>query len=343
MKFFKPYRYLLIGAALVTLLGATASQAASGTITFDPAQTAGLGKGRIVTTEWDHTLDSDPWNPNPLPNATYDVFAGDNSLLNVRIKAENFSSDSHLGVLFDSESSQFQSDLDLQRTDGTWDKGNLGNSELGHLLIIQEDGLDLRGPDGNGNNDDPNGWLDVNAANLSGDGSECSGQFGCTGKIDDEGSHPAGVFNLKFGENIRRLGIDLVDIEGPTEFQMPNGIPTTRAELMSLLDLEQGGYAAAGLNAAGDVVDFVSFSDLVDVTNARGYYDETIAFGNNSANRVKPITFSEGVMEVIISLGGSGAIDNIFFDTQVVPEPGTLILLGTGLLGLVAYKRRNNA
>ena len=142
---------------------------------------------------------------------------------------------------------------------------------------------------------------------------------------DDEGSNPAGSITFAFDGLISSFGFHLVDIEN-------NGA-------------EQGGYFAAFYS--GDVeVGSVTFGDLTTASHA--FYDPTITFGNNSVNRVQPFLASDSFFAssnpyfdmVIISLGGSGAVDNVVFSPVPVPEPGTLLLLGTGLAGLAGYCRR---
>ena len=43
---------------------------------------------------------------------------------------------------------------------------------------------------------------------------------------------------------------------------------------------------------------------------------------------------------VDISGNNNEAIDTVFFHDRVTPEPGTLVMLGTGLLGAIGYGRR---
>ncbi len=117
----------------------------------------------------------------------------------------------------------------------------------------------------------------------------------------------------------------------------------------SLIDIETNEH---GINASvmffndGILVGTVPFSDLIDAGTP--FFDPTIEFGDSSANHVQPISFfSEGdpleFNEARLVLQGSGAIDNIFFEsvTGPVPAPGPLSLLLCSLLTAVGRRRRN--
>ena len=84
----------------------------------------------------------------------------------------------------------------------------------------------------------------------------------------------------------------------------------------------------------------VGFGDFINP--ASPFYDPTIDYGNNSANRIDPIFASElGLSQfdsVVINLGGSGAVDNINFNA--VPEPATMLLLGAGLVTIAGIGRK---
>ena len=73
-----------------------------------------------------------------------------------------------------------------------WNGGNLVGTDLGNVLIIQE------------NNNFRNG-VAVNP--------------------DDEGSRPAGEFRFNFTAGVTSFGLDLVDIEGPSEYGNGGGVP----------------------------------------------------------------------------------------------------------------------
>ncbi len=155
---------------------------------------------------------------------------------------------------------------------------------------------------------------------------------GIVNNPDDEGSRPdAGSLFFEFEEPIVEFGFDLVDVEGAAEITASTGY-----------------FAAFYLD--GVLVDQVSFADFI--TPGSGYYDPTVAYGNNSANRITPITSAQlGVVnfdKVEVNFGGSAGIDNLRWEhegppQEPVPEPGTSALFGLGMLGLVQRSRRKRA
>ncbi len=136
---------------------------------------------------------------------------------------------------------------------------------------------------------------------------------------DDEGSRPAGDLIFDFSSTISQFGFDVIDIEGVIEES-------------SSIEFFRGGSSVASVN-------FAEFT-----TGASMFFDATVVFGNNHANRVSPITegdliaagfgsASGGFDRVVIHVGGSAAFDNV-----TIPAPSGVALLGLG--GLVASRRR---
>lgn len=168
---------------------------------------------------------------------------------------------------------------------------------------------DLEGPAWSGGNlaasNTPLGKVLILATNNTGAGD------GILDNPNDEGARPAGSITFSFAQAIGSFGFDLVDIEDV---------------ILEASSLE--------FSLNGQSVGTVGLTDFVDSNSA--FYDASIVFGNNFANRFNPITAGDlGSLfdEVTLNLGGSGAIDNI-----LIPAPGVLALVGMG--GLVAIRRR---
>ncbi|RNC82573.1 MAG: hypothetical protein ED559_12585 [Phycisphaera sp.] len=130
---------------------------------------------------------------------------------------------------------------------------------------------------------------------------------------DDEISRPSGTIDLSFATSVPVFGLDIIDIEGVVEEE-------------SSLDFYSNG------NIVG-TVNFTAFTD-----NVSAYFDPSVQFGNNHANRIQPIPAADfgvlGFDRVVINVGGSSA-----YDTFVVPSPSSAVLLSAGLL-LGIRKRR---
>ena len=145
---------------------------------------------------------------------------------------------------------------------------------------------------------------------------------------DDEGTRPAGTIQLGFESPISRFGFDLLDVEGvDEEFNLV-------------------------FSSGDDVIATVPFSEFVD--NEDGlFFDDTIEFGNNSANRIVPISTTrlraftgddtiESFDQIAINLGGSGAVDNIRFE-NFVPEPTSAVSWLVICATFVGFRRRQGS
>ena len=143
---------------------------------------------------------------------------------------------------------------------------------------------------------------------------------GLIDRPDDEAHRPAGDMRFEFSTPVTSFGFDLMDVEGPEEYG------------------NNGGYFAS-FYRDGDLERRIGFSEFV--TPGSAFYDPTVQFGNNSANRIQPITAQRLGMPhfdlVVISFGGSGGTDNILFTP--VPEPSTLALLGLAVPALLMRRR----
>ena len=130
-------------------------------------------------------------------------------------------------------------------------------------------------------------------------------------EANDEGNRPAGTISFMLDSAARALGFDLVDVDSPME--------------------EAGGL---DLFSGGSLVASIEFADLIDP--ASGAFDASVAFGDNSANRIQPIDPGALFDRAVFRVGGSMAIDNV----QVVSEPAAAVLLGLVLFSLAGVRRR---
>jgi len=136
------------------------------------------------------------------------------------------------------------------------------------------------------------------------------------------GQGAAGQFVFRFDAMQTWFGFDLIDIDGPSELTSVVGYVS---------------FMRWGVEKAR-----VSLADLTNLSST--HYDPTIAFGDNSANRVSPFTAAElgmtGFNGVAIAVA-SGAVDNVTFGTgDSIPEPAALALAAPAACALLARRRR---
>ncbi|MEM1353276.1 MAG: hypothetical protein AAGH88_00185 [Planctomycetota bacterium] len=142
---------------------------------------------------------------------------------------------------------------------------------------------------------------------------------------DDEGRRSggsqtgAGEITFSFDQQMQSFGFTLIDVEETGEFNDKTGFFATFS--------------------GGGVTSTVSFADFLDSSSS--FYDPTVAFGNNSANRIKDITAEQlglsSFDQVTINLGGSAGVGEVQY--TAVPTPGAAAG-GLVLLGLIAARRR---
>ncbi len=225
---------------------------------------------------------------------TFDEFAHGQVITDqyagVTISADNYdpNADDH-AVVYDTQprvgDAAGLSNEDPDLIGPNWGAGNLGDTSelfMGGVLIIQENNRD------------------------------CAS--GICSSPDDEGTRPAGILSFSFDNAISELGFDLIDVEGPEEYN------------------DDAGYVALLFDELGNELGRIGFGSLVGdgINNA--------VFGNNSVNRIAPIDLAGfgSVTQVDFVFGGSAAIDNVYYS---VNEPLRLGLFGSVLL-LLALRTR---
>jgi hypothetical protein len=219
---------------------------------------------------------------NGYPAGT--IMDGEYAAAGVAVRADNARSTAfNIATLFNAAGTSGL-DADLQ---GPWDLGNIApGGPGGNVLIVQ----------------------DQRSRTIAN---------GRITRPNDEGSRPAGSLFFTFATPIKEFGFDLLDIEGPAEF---NG---------------NSGFFATFFGAGTPVK--VGFDQFIA---AGPYYRAGVVYGNNSANRIAPITaqqlgIPDGFTMVEINLGGSGGIDNINYqNVPAVPEPAMIGILAAGLLAI---------
>lgn len=210
---------------------------------------------------------------------------------------------------------------------------NFRRDEAGDLGVIYNSEYDNGSGDRNG--EDPDLESPFDGGNIENERlgnlliiqENDTGDIGDNVEADDEGKRAAGTLDFYFDAPITELGFDLIDIE----------------------NTEKGGGYFAVLFNGDNAVGQINFSALDSNTTGNPFYDNSIEFGNNTANRVavQQISFwtqnasggsVESVDRVRFQLGGSGALDNITFTATPSPTAAFAGLMGG--FGLFLRRRR---
>lgn len=116
----------------------------------------------------------------------------------------------------------------------------------------------------------------------------------------------------------------------------------------SQLDFQFGPDDVAGVDYDTMVVTDLTLDGVLNVDNLAGYNSDNgvyqiFAYSGTLTNNDLHINLPDGSIGYIqIVPGGSGVVKLVTGSTGpgVIPEPGTLLLLGTGVLGVLGYLRR---
>lgn len=147
------------------------------------------------------------------------------------------------------------------------------------------------------------------------------------------------ALSVSYANPVAAMSFDLLDIDGYQDFLDQSGGSTVESYLIEIF------------NASNVLLDSINVTAGVALSGVATGVD---SFGKTVGDGVvSRFGFSRGVNEISHlkvtgsrPAGGFGlAFDNFSTDTftQSVPEPASLALLGTGLLGLVFARRRKSA
>jgi hypothetical protein len=240
----------------------------------------------LVTASNAAILDFESQTNGKIVKNQYTGYAG-----GITVTADNFRvGGPDLAIVFDTRKTNTR-DPDLEGPN--WASGNLRGVVEGNILIIAENSTDA-------NHD---GLID---------------------QPDDEGAKPPGEITFKFKQPQASIGFDLIDVDGPIEWD------DTRGFFSFLKDSHEVGR--------------VRLPDFI--TPSSPFFDPTVVYHDNSANRIKPISMTQfggtSFDTLVANYGWCMGLDNLNFTPFVVPEP-TAALASIACAGLMIARRREAA
>lgn len=197
-------------------------------------------------------------------------------------------------------------------------------SNVGTTKSLSADQLsELTNPGANGRN-----LLIVQNDDSYGDDNDCKAGT-CLTPNDERDANNFLIFDFADAGGVTLKSLDIFDID--------SGNQNERARIAFFLDGNT--YASAsladsifgGLTSIDNKADafFTVEGDYIGTTD--GHDSSRFFFGNDGIDNVR---------RMVVALSSSGAISGLEGSRTTVPEPGSLVLLGLGILGLAGLRRR---